>query len=128
QGKIKLSQTVEEFYPEFPYKGITIEMLLSHRSGLNNYVYFTDGIWKEKYRGMTNKDVIRLYAEHKPAPYFPANRQFHYNNTNYMLLAAIVEKVTGQDFDIYMKQHVFEPSGMKNTAIYSTAKYEKIPV
>lgn len=128
QGKLKLSQTVDEFYPDFPYKGITIEMLLSHRSGLNNYVYFTDGIWKQKYKGMTNKDVLKLYAEHKPAPYFPPNRQFHYNNTNFMLLAAIVEKVTGQDFDVYMKENVFLPSGMKNTAIYTTAKYEKIPV
>ncbi len=128
QGKLKLSQTVDQFYPEFPYKGITIEMLLSHRSGLNNYVYFTDGIWKQKYKGMTNKDVIKLYAEYKPAPYFPPNRQFHYNNTNFMLLAAIVEKVTGQDFDIFMKENVFKPAGMKNTAIYSTVKYEKIPV
>jgi len=128
QGKLKLSQTVDEFYPEFPYKGITVQMLLSHRSGLNAYAYFTDDIWKQKYKAMTNKDVIKLYAEHKPAPYFPANRQFHYNNTNFMLLAAIVEKVTGQDFDIYMQENIFKPAGMLNTAIYTTAKYEKIPV
>lgn len=128
QGKLKLNQTVDHFFPEFPYKNITIQMLLSHRSGLNNYVYFTDDIWKEKYKGMTNKDVIRLYAEHKPAPYFPPNRQFHYNNTNYMLLAAIVEKISGQDFDIFMQENIFKPCGMKNTAIYSTTKYEKIPV
>jgi CubicO group peptidase (beta-lactamase class C family) len=128
RGKLKLSQTVDQFYPEFPYKGITIEMLLSHRSGLNNYVYFTDGIWKEKYKGMTNKDVIKLYAQYKPAPYFPPNRQFHYNNTNFMLLAAIVEKITGKDFDVFMKENVFKPAGMKHTAIYSTAKYAKIPV
>ena len=128
QGKLKLSQTVDEFFPEFPYKGITVKMLLSHRSGLNNYTYFTDDIWKEKYKGMTNLDVIKLYAEHKPAPYFPANRQFHYNNTNYMLLAAIVEKVSGMGFEDFMQQNVFKPSGMKNSAIYTTAKYEKIPV
>ncbi|HET8829725.1 MAG TPA: serine hydrolase, partial [Pelobium sp.] len=128
EGKLKLSQTVDEFFPEFPYKGITVEMLLSHRSGLNNYVYFTDEIWKEKYKGMTNLDVIRLYAEHKPAPYFPPNRQFHYNNTNFMLLSAIVAKVSGMEFEDYMKQHIFKPSGMKNSAVYSTAKYEKIPV
>lgn len=128
EGKLKLSQTVDEFFPEFPYKGITVEMLLSHRSGLNNYVYFTDKIWKEKYKGMTNLDVIRLYAEHKPAPYFPPNRQFHYNNTNFMLLSAIVAKVSGMEFEDFMQQNIFKPSGMKNTAVYSTAKYEKIPV
>ncbi len=128
QGKLKLSQTVDEFFPEFPYTGITVEMLLSHRSGLNNYVYFTDDIWKEKYKGMTNLDVIKLYAEHKPGPYFPPNRQFHYNNTNYMLLSAIVAKVSGMEFEDFMQQNIFKPSGMKNSAVYSTAKYEKIPV
>jgi CubicO group peptidase (beta-lactamase class C family) len=128
QGKIKLSQTVQDFFPEFPYKGITVEMLLSHRSGLNNYVYFTDDIWKEKYKGMTNMDVIKLYAEHKPAPYFPPNRQFHYNNSNFMLLSAIVQKVTGMEFEDFMQENIFKPAGMKNTAIYSTAKYAKIPV
>ncbi len=128
EGKIKLSQTVDEFFPEFPYPGITIEMLLSHRSGLNAYAYFTDHIWKEKYKGMTNFDVIKLYAEHKPAAYFPPNRQFHYNNSNYMLLSAIVEKVSGVPFEQFMQEKIFKPSGMKNTAIYSTAKYEKIPV
>lgn len=127
-GKLKLNQTVDHFFPEFPYKGITIQMLLSHRSGLNNYVYFTDDIWKEKYKGMTNMDVIKLYEQYKPAPYFPPGRQYHYNNTNFMLLGAIVQKVSRQAFEVYMKQHVFDPVGMKHTAIYSTAKYQKIPV
>nr|WP_294900809.1 serine hydrolase domain-containing protein [uncultured Pedobacter sp.] len=128
RGKLKLSQTVDEFFPQFPYKGITIEMLLSHRSGLNNYVYFTDGIWKDKNKGMSNLDVINLYAQYKPAPYFPPNRQFHYNNTNFMLLSAIVAKVSGMQFEDFMQQNIFKPCNMKNTAIYSTTKYQKIPV
>lgn len=128
QGKLKLSQTVQEFFPDFPYPGITIEMLLTHRSGLINYVYFTDKIWKQKYKGMTNVDVMQLFAQYKPKPYFPPNRMFHYNNSNFMILAAIVEKITKKPFSDYMQEAIFKPLGMKSTAIYSTAVYEKIPV
>jgi CubicO group peptidase (beta-lactamase class C family) len=128
QGKLKLNQRVQEFFPDFPYPGITIEMLLTHRSGLINYVYFTDKIWKHKYKGMTNVDVMKLFAQYKPAPYFQPNRMFHYNNSNFMILAAIVEKVTKKPFADYMQETIFKPLGMKHTAIYSTAVYEKIPV
>ncbi|MFD2161557.1 serine hydrolase domain-containing protein [Paradesertivirga mongoliensis] len=132
QGKIRLEQTVKDFYPDFPYEGITIKMLLTHRSGLMNYVYFVDGIWRKEKRnqkiGITNQDVMRIIAERKPNPYTTPNRKFHYNNSNYMILAAIVEKVSGMKFSQFMKENIFDPSGMKNTAVYSKAEYEKIPV
>ena len=132
EGKIKLNQDVREFYPDFPYSGITVRMLLTHRSGMMNYVYFTDNIWKTEKRnerkGMTNKEVMGLIAKYKPAPYNKPDKKFHYNNSNYMVLAAIVEKVTGKPFATFMKERVFKPAGMKNTAVYSKAVYDKIPV
>lgn len=132
EGKLRLNQDVKEFYPDFPYDGITIKMLLTHRSGMMNYVYFTDNIWKKEKRderkGMTNKEVMALIAEYKPAPYSKPNTRFHYNNSNYMVLAAIIEKVTGVSYAQFMKEKVFKPAGMKNTAVYSKAVYEKIPV
>ncbi|MGV3763526.1 serine hydrolase domain-containing protein [Parapedobacter sp.] len=128
-GKIRLDQTVDEFFPDFPYPGITIKLLLTHRSGLTNYLYFTDKkeIWADKRKGMTNADVMALLAKHKPAKYANPDVRFFYNNTNYMVLAAIIEKVTGEDFAVYMKENVFGPAGMKHTAVYSKAVYEKIP-
>jgi CubicO group peptidase (beta-lactamase class C family) len=131
-GKIHLEQDVRDFFPNFPYTGITVKMLLTHRSGMMNYVYFVDRLWKsqrkDERKGITNQDVMQLIAEHKPAPYTPPNRKFHYNNSNYMVLAAIVEKVTGMSFADFMQERVFKPAGMKNTAVYSKAVYEKIPV
>ncbi|WP_353127018.1 serine hydrolase domain-containing protein [Parapedobacter pyrenivorans] len=128
-GKIKLEQTVDEFFPDFPYPGVTIKLLLTHRSGLTNYLYFTDKkeIWPDKRKGMSNAEVMELLAKHKPDKYANPDVRFFYNNTNYMVLAAIIEKVTGQDFAVYMQEHIFAPAGMKNTAVYSTAVYEKIP-
>ena len=127
QEKIKLSQTVNDFYPDFPYPGITIEQLLVHRSGLPNYVYFVDGIWQDKKKGMSNQEAMQLLIDHKPNRYGSPNGRFHYNNSNYMVLGSIIEKVTGQDFGVFMMEHIFKPAGMKNTAVLSKAVYEKIP-
>jgi CubicO group peptidase (beta-lactamase class C family) len=96
-----------------------------------NYVYFVDGLWKKQRKderpGITNQDVMNLIAEHKPNRYSPPDKRFHYNNSNFMVLAAIVEKVTGMKFSQFMKENVFKPAGMKHTAVYSKAEYDKIP-
>ncbi|KAA8485482.1 CubicO group peptidase (beta-lactamase class C family) [Arcticibacter tournemirensis] len=132
QGKLKLDQTVNAFYPDFPYPGITIRMLLSHRSGLMNYVYFVDRLWKaqrkNESKGITNADVMKLIAEHKPPVYTKPNVKFHYNNSNFMILGAIIEKVSGMPYSQFMQENIFKPCGMKNTNVYSKAEYDKIPV
>lgn len=127
-GKLTLEDNVKKFFPDFPYEGITIRLLLTHRSGMMNYVYFTDNIWKEKMKPMSNMDVMRLIAEHKPARYAAPDTRFHYNNSNYMVLASIIEKVTGKPYADYMMEKVFKPAGMKNTHVYSTTVYKKPPV
>lgn len=127
QGKITLEQTVNDFFPEFPYENVTIKQLLAHRSGLPNYVYFVDEIWKEKRKGVSNKEVMDLLAKHKPNRYNVPDARFLYNNSNYMVLAAIIEVVSGQSFTVFMQENLFRPLGMKNTNVYSKVDYEKIP-
>jgi len=131
-GKLRLDQDVKEFFPDFPYEGITVELLLTHRSGMMNYVYFIDDLWKAQKKnqriGVSNQEVMKQIAEHKPAPYMKPDRKFHYNNSNYMVLAAIIEKVSGQKYSQFMKENIFTPLGMKQTAVYSKAEYDKIPV
>lgn len=127
QGKLSLDQTVDEFFPEFPYPGVRIKDLLTHRSGLPNYIYFVDEIWKDKRKPISNKEVLKLLAEHKPARYNKPGARYLYNNSNFMILAAIIEAVTKESFPVYMQENVFKPYGMENTAVYSTTEYEKIP-
>lgn len=126
QNKLRLDDSLQVFFPMFPYHGITIKMLLTHRSGLPNYVYFmpADTAWRKKLA--TNNDMLQFMIDKKPALYSYPNRGFHYCNTNFALLALIVEKVTGQPFPEYMSNTVFTPLGMNNTFIFSikdTAKY-----
>lgn len=132
RGKLKLDQNVKEFFPDFPYDGITIRLLLTHRSGLMNYVYFTDDLYRAQHwnqrKGISNTEEMALIAKYKPHPFNKPDKRFLYNNSNFMVLGSIIEKVTGQSYADFMKQNVFKPAGMEHTAVYSKAVYEKIPV
>lgn len=127
QGKLQFTTPVDSIFPGFPYPGINVRHLLTHRSGLPNYVYYVDRIWKDRKKGMSNLDAINLIIEGKPPREGKPDGRFHYNNSNYMLLGAIVEKISGQEFDSYLQEHIFKPSGMKNSASLSRVKYDKIP-
>ena len=121
ENKLNLDDSLQVFFPALPYYGITVRMLLSHRSGLPNYVYFMtqDPAWKR--RIATNNDMLQFMIEKKPALYGYPNRGFHYCNTNFALLALIVEKVSGQPFPEYIKNTIFTPLGMTHTFIFSKA-------
>ena len=119
QGKLDYDDPVTQYIPEFPYQGITIRHLLNHRSGLSRYETLADEQWPDRGVPISNEDVIRLYVRHKPAPYNQPNVAFHYNNINYALLASVVERITGQHFEDFMKEQVFEPLGMDRSYIYS---------
>ncbi|WP_242692117.1 serine hydrolase domain-containing protein [Aridibaculum aurantiacum] len=126
ENRLKLDDSLQVFFPDFPYKGITVQMLLNHRSGLPNYAYLMpkEPHWKKNFA--TNHDMLRFLVEKKPQPYNKPDRGFQYCNTNYALLALVVEKVTGQPFPEYMKNNVFTPLGMQNTFVFSikdTADY-----
>jgi CubicO group peptidase (beta-lactamase class C family) len=127
QGKLDIDAPVSSFFPGFPYEGVTVRQMLSHRSGLPDYIYFTDNIWEDKKKGMTNDEAIALLVEHKPARFGRPDGRFDYRNTNFMLLASIVEKVSGQDFPTYMQEHIFKPAGMKNTVAMPKIGHDKVP-
>ena len=124
-GKLSLDDSLQHFFPGLPYKGITVKMLLSHRSGLPNYVYFMETGFDRKKKA-SNQDVIDFMIANKPKIAAYPNRAFQYCNTNFLLLASIVEKVTNMPFPEYMKDSVFTPLGMNDTYIFSqkdTANY-----
>lgn len=124
QNKLKLTDNVQKFLPDFPYLNITIQMLLTHRSGLSNYLYFSEPYCDANncYNGKVfdNNSMLRIIADTKPAPYTSPNKKFEYCNTNYALLACIVEKVSGQRFADFMAQNIFTPLGMSNTWVHGS--------
>ncbi len=116
-GLLKLDDRVEKYYPSFPYKGITIRMLLQHRSGLPNYIYFCDPYFLGRTEPISNQFVIHLMSKLKPPAYYPPDYKYNYSNTGYMILAAIVEKVTGMPFASFMREEVFKPLGMSRSYV-----------
>lgn len=125
QGKLSLDDDLRKYFPLLPYQGITIKMMLSHRSGLPNYVYFMENGYDRKKKA-TNQDVIDYMVANKPKITANPDRAFQYCNTNFLLLASIVEQVTGMSFPQYMKDSVFTPLGMNDTYVFSikdTASY-----
>jgi CubicO group peptidase (beta-lactamase class C family) len=118
EGKLDLDQKVHTLLPQFPYKDITIKMLLNHRSGLPNYAYFCDDrkIWNRSM--LQNQDILNLFEKHKFALYFKPDKKFGYCNTNYAMLALVIEKVTGLNYRIAMEKLLFEPLEMNDTFVF----------
>ena len=126
QGKLDYDDPITKYIPEFPYQGITIRNLLNHRSGLSRYETLADEQWPDRGVPLRNEDVIRLYAEHRPDPYNLPDVTFHYTNVNYVLLASIVERVSGQHFEDFMHDNIFVPLGMNHSYIYSLRDVDRL--
>jgi CubicO group peptidase (beta-lactamase class C family) len=118
QNLMSLDDTLQKFFPNFPYKGVTVRTLLNHRSGLPDYLRFTEEYWKNKKKFMENQDVLDLMIRYKPKLLNKPDTYFKYNNTNYVLLALIVEKVSGIPFCDFLHQAIFVPLGMTDTWLY----------
>ena len=104
-----------------PY--VTVEQLLTHTSGVPDYFDESvmddyEALWADtpSYRIRHNCDILPLFID-KPMMY-PKGEKFQYNNTGYILLGMVIEKVTGMDFDTYLKQYVFDVCGMKSTGYF----------
>ena len=119
--KIELDQKVNTILKEFPYPDVTIKTLLNHRSGIRNYAYFTDRdktVW-DRHNILTNQDILTIMATKNIGLEFKTDSHFSYCNTNYAMLALIIEKITNQSYEDAMKQIIFEPLGMKNTYVFN---------
>jgi len=118
RGQLSLEDTLQRYFPTFPYMGITIRMLLNHRSGLPNYLYFSDSLWQNQDIFLTNAELLRMMEQHKPPVQHQPNTHFQYCNTNFALLASIIERVSGQKYPDFMRHTFFEPLGMTNTFVF----------
>lgn len=116
--KITLDQKVTTIIKEFPYPDVTIQTLLNHRSGMKNYAYFTyeSNNW-DKSKLLTNEDIVKVMVEKQIPLETKTDTHFSYCNTNYAILALIIEKITGLTYPEAMRQMLFVPLEMKNTYV-----------
>ena len=115
QGKLNLTDKLSKYIPGFP-KGdsVTIHMLLNHTSGIASYTDqkgFTDLATLS-----LSKDSIISYIKSKPYNFSPGSK-FLYNNSGFFILGYILEKVSGQSYDEYLRAHIFDKLSMSNTGV-----------
>ncbi len=121
-GRLSFNDTISKHLPDYPNKEVagkvTIHHLLTHTSGMGMY-------WNEKF--MAQREKLMTVAAHLPLfasdpLLFAPGEKFQYSNSGYMVLGAIIEKVTGQDYYSYVQEHIYKPAGMTETGFYEPGR------
>ena len=120
KGKLSLTDTIARILPDYPNKQlaekVTIHHLLSHSSGLGDY---------HGAGYICRKGILRTPRDYFPllkdlAPSFEPGEKMRYSNAGYVILGAIIEKVSGESYFDYVDRHIFKPAGMTATGFYDT--------
>lgn len=114
QGKLALNDPLTKFLPDYPVQGktVTVEHLLTHTSGIKSVTDIPEWIPLQR-KDMTLTELIALFKD-KPFDFEPGERWL-YNNSGYVLLGAIIEKVAGTSYEAFLQKNIFDPLGLKNT-------------
>jgi CubicO group peptidase (beta-lactamase class C family) len=121
-GKLSVDDPVSKYYTDAPasWKDVTIKHLLTHTSGIHNYTSMDRFFAKEARLDRTPKEIIELTRD-QPLD-FPPGSQFRYDNSAYVLLGYIVEKVSGERYQDYLQNHIFKPLGMTSSGYDDSAE------
>ena len=124
-NKLKTEDFVYQYLPKFPFKEIKIKHLMSHTSGLPNFV---GSMWKDldttKVNG--NKEMLLMLQSNKyPLQWSPGSK-WEYSDIGYCTLASLIEKVSGKNFKEFMDDRIFKPAGMTNTSAELSTDYRTI--
>lgn len=115
--KLSYDDDITQYLPQIPYKHVTINNLLHHTSGIPDFLG-----WNGKQIDTTkinyDNDILTSLVRNAPPLEFKPGERFAYSNTNYVLLALIVERISGMTFGDYMNQFIFSPLQMTHTKIY----------
>jgi CubicO group peptidase (beta-lactamase class C family) len=112
QGLLDINDTVDRHLPGYPHGDeITIYQLLNHTSGIPDYEYLES---RMVYRNAVSLDALMAKFSDLPFDY-PPGSQFKYSSSGYVILTAIIEKLSGQSYADYLAEHIFQPLGMEAT-------------
>lgn len=130
EGRLDLGRSLRHYFPEFPSYAdkVTVRNLLHHTSGLRGYInllFYRGQFDPLVFDKLAMDDVFKLLVRQSDVNFLPGER-YEYTNTGYVLLALLVDRLSGQSFPDFVKEHVFDPLGMK-TALFITNPSEVIP-
>ncbi len=125
EGKLKLDDNISKYIKDYPTHGhkITIKHLLNHTSGIKNYTSLATRNKAFKHKGFTPKEMINFFKD-QPMDFSPGE-QYRYNNSGYFLLGYIIEQVSGQSYESYINNNIFQPLNMHDSFYNSATKIIK---
>ena len=115
QGKLKMTDSLRHYFPDLPYPGITIFNLLTHTSGLQDFQ--ADPVRNLLGKSASNQDIEAAYAKVHLKAKFQPDSNWSYSNTNFLLLAMIIEKVSGMTYPAFLSKYIFIPSEMDHSFV-----------
>jgi CubicO group peptidase (beta-lactamase class C family) len=117
RGLLSYDDKLSTYLPEFPpyADGITIEHLLTHTSGIIDYL--SRGLRLQHKVPIISMQVVLDSLTRQPKLSFPTGKKYSYSNSNYLLLALIIEKVSGQSYREFLEENIFDPLGMKHSYV-----------
>jgi len=124
EGLLSINDSISKYWDYPVFKDITVKQLINHTSGIADYYDNFDKNW-DKNRIVENQDILEWLFTH-PKPIFKPGTKWEYSNTGYIVLALLVEKVSGEEFASYAKKNVFDKANMQETNYYSLANPIKI--
>ncbi len=115
EGKLNVQDRIEKHLPGYPTHGhtITIEHLLTHTSGIQSYTGMPGWMRDKIMTPMKPEEIIEGFKK-EPMNFAPGER-WAYNNSGYILLGAIIEKVSGKSYEAFVKERIFDPLGMTSS-------------
>ena len=146
QGRLEYDDPVQKYLPTFPYNDVSIRHLLTHTSGIADYMdlalqeyfslftkigfYLNQSMVNLLYNGepseyidyytvLTSNDVLRIVGKHSSKRLFFSEEKYLYSNTGYVILSLIVENISGITFEAFLDKEIFYPLNMKNSSFWN---------
>lgn len=125
EKKLELNRSIRHYLPELSslFQKVTIDHLIHHTSGIRDGFVLT-ALSKKTESKYTNENVLKYLKAQEKLNFAPGTR-YEYNNSGYVLLAVVIEKVTGKSYPEYLKAHIFRPLEMKDTYVAGSFPNQK---
>jgi len=133
RGALSLDDPLTKFFPALPYDDVTIERVLSHTAGLYDVCCEPElrarflAFFGRQERPYTNSDYLAFVEQEMPPLLWAPGEAYRYSNLGFVLLALVVEEVSGLAFDDFLERNVFEPIGLERTFVLSLMEDPTIP-
>ncbi|MEM6377019.1 MAG: serine hydrolase domain-containing protein [Bacteroidota bacterium] len=119
-GQLNYDTAVSVYLENYPYEGVTVRHLLNHTSGMPDlYMDLAETHKATLGDTLSIDEVVQLMIRYPEDPVAAPGAVYAYNNTGYVLLAAIVQSISGQSFEQFMQDKLFDPLEMKNTRVWN---------